>query len=171
MFELSDNYIKHQVAATPIIYYRGRYLYEHGSFALAEVEPEAGFFSYDVDGNYGDYVTQVQLKEDGIETACDCPYPEKGCKHTVAVLLHVRDHLERMKAAAPLEPSEEPFLSPEEIRKQAIADRESRAKTESFEVTEGEMYKGIHLIETKLGRQYEVTLHDPEEWGGALHLP
>ncbi|HKI49454.1 MAG TPA: DEAD/DEAH box helicase [Desulfobacteria bacterium] len=171
MFELTESFIKSKIAHTPLIYHRGRYLYRHGSFSLSEADPEAGLFSYDVDGSYGDYVTRIIVKEDGIESACDCPYPEKGCKHTVGVLLDVRDHLERRKATAPLEPSDEPYLSPEEIRKQAIADRENRARTESFQLSEGEMLKGIHLIETKKGRQYEVTLHDPEKGEGHCTCP
>ena len=171
MFELTESFIKSKIADTPIIYYRGRYLYQHGSFALSEANPETGLFSYNVDGNYGDYVTRVILKDAGVETACDCPYPEEGCKHTVAVLLDVRDQLARRKLTAPLEPSDEPFLSSEEIRKQAIADRESRARIEDFKVSEGEMLKGIHLIETKRGRQYEVTLHDPEKGEGHCTCP
>jgi len=171
MFELTESYIKSRVADTPLIYYRGRYLYQHGSFALSEADAENGSFSYDVDGNYGDYVTRVVLKDEGLESSCNCPYPENGCKHTVAVLLDVRDQLERQKMTAPLEASEEPYLSPEEIRKQAVADRESRARTEKFEITEGEMLKGIHLVENKLGRQYEVTLHDPEKGSGHCTCP
>ncbi len=41
-------------------------------------------------------------------------------------------------------------------------DRKHRAKVETFEVTEGEMFKGEHLLETTMGKQYTVTLHDPE---------
>ena len=171
MFELTESFIKSKIAHTPLIYHRGRYLYRHGSFSLSEADPETGLFSYDVDGSYGDYVTRINVKEDGIESACDCPYPEKGCKHTVAVLLDVRDQLERRKQTAPLEPSDEPYLSPEEIRQQAISDRESRARTEKFEITEGEMLKGIHLVETTVGRQYEVTLHDPEKGMGHCTCP
>ncbi|MCP4577442.1 MAG: DEAD/DEAH box helicase family protein [Deltaproteobacteria bacterium] len=171
MFELTETFIKSRIADTPIIYYRGRYLYEHGSFALADADPEAGLFSYDVDGNYGDYVTRIVLMDDGVESSCDCPYPENGCKHTVAVMLDVRDQMERRKQTAPLEPSDEPFLSPEEIRKQALADRESRARTEEFKLSEGEMLKGVHMIETKKGRQYEVTLHDPGKGEGHCTCP
>ena len=171
MFELTESYVKSRIADTPIIYYRGRYLYEHGSFALSDADPDAGLFSYDVDGSYGDYVTRITLKDEGVETSCDCPYPEKGCKHTVGVLLDVRDQMERRKQTAPLEPSDEPFLNPEEIRKQALADRESRARTEEFKVSEGEMLKGVHMIETKKGRQYEVTLHDPEKGEGHCTCP
>ena len=101
MFELTESYIKHRIADTPLIYYRGRYLYEHGSFALSESEFETGNFTYDVDGSYGDYVTRIRLQDEGVESSCDCPYPGKGCKHTVAVLLHVRDQMERFKAEPP----------------------------------------------------------------------
>ena len=171
MFELTESYIRDQIADTPIIYKRGINLYRHGSFVLSEGDTENGSFSYEVDGNYGDYVTRVNLDAERVRTTCDCPYPGLGCKHTVAVLLDIRDRLERSKMTAPQEPSEEPFLTPEEIRKQAIADRESRAKTEKFEITEGEMLKGIHLVETKAGRQYEVTLHDPEKGMGHCTCP
>ncbi|EFK07303.1 SNF2 family N-terminal domain protein [delta proteobacterium NaphS2] len=171
MFELTESYIKNQIADTPVIYKRGINLYQHGSFVLSETDTENGSFSYEVDGNYGDYVTRVILDTERVRTSCDCPYPGVGCKHTVAVLLDIRDRLERHKITESLEPSEEPFLTPEEIRKQAIADRESRARTEKFEITEGEMLKGIHLVETKLGRQYEVTLHDPEKGEGHCTCP
>ncbi len=171
MFELSEPLIRKHIADTPVIYKRGLNLYQHGSFVLSEADPEKGLFAYRVDGSYGDYVTRIYVKDDGVETSCSCPYPGKGCKHTVAVLLDVRDQLGRWKPAGPVEPSEEPFLSPEEIRGQALADRESRARTEHFTVTEGEMLKGIHLIETKVGRQYEVTLHDPENGLGHCTCP
>ena len=171
MLELTESFIKREIADTPVIYKRGVNLYHHGSFVLSSVNLDEGMFSYQVDGNYGDYVTRVALDADRVRTSCDCPYPGLGCKHTVAALLDVRDQMERRKLAAPLEPSEEPFLTPEEIRKQAIADRESRARTEKFEITEGEMLKGIHLIETGRGRQYEVTLHDPEKGEGHCTCP
>ena len=171
MFELTESYIKNQIADTAIIYKRGLNLYQHGSFVLSEADPDNGLFSYQVDGNYGDYITRIVLEPERVKTSCDCPYPGVGCKHTVAVLLDVRDQLVRRKQTAPLEPSDEPFLSPEEIRKQAVADRESRARTEEFNVLEGEMLKGIHLIETKRGRQYEVTLHDPEKGVGHCTCP
>ena len=171
MFELTESYIKNQIADTPVIYKRGMNLYQHGSFVLSETDTENGSFSYEVDGNYGDYVTRVILDDNWVRTSCSCPYPGLGCKHTVAVLLDIRNRIERSKITDSLEPEEEPFLTPDEIRKQAIADRESRAKTEKFEITEGEMLKGIHLIETKLGRQYEVTLHDPEKGEGHCTCP
>jgi hypothetical protein len=103
MFELTEAYIKNHISDTPIIYHRGRYLYQHGSFVLSVVNPETGLFSYDVDGNYGDYVTRIIVKDEGVETSCDCPYPGEGCKHTVGVLLDVRDQLERRKLTAPLQ--------------------------------------------------------------------
>ncbi len=171
MIELTESLIRDHIADTSVIYRRGVNLYQHGSFVLAESDPEKGSFSYRVDGSYGDYTTRVLLKESGVETSCSCPYPGKGCKHTVAVLLDVRDQLDRWKPIGPPELTEEPFLTPEEIRKQALADRESRARTEAFTVSEGEMLKGIHLIQTKAGKQYEVTLHDPENGKGHCTCP
>jgi uncharacterized Zn finger protein len=103
MFELTETYIKNQIADTPIIFKRGVNLYHHGSSILSEGDNENGSFSYEVDGNYADYVTQVILDTERVRTSCDCPYPGFGCKHTVAVLLDIRDRLERSKMAAPLE--------------------------------------------------------------------
>jgi hypothetical protein len=56
---------------------------------------------------------------------------------------------------------EEPFLSAEEIKTQALDDRRKRARIEQFAVTLGDMFKGDHLLTTPKGRQYHVTLHDP----------
>jgi superfamily II DNA or RNA helicase len=104
----------------------------------------------------------------------DCPYPGTGCKHTVAALLDASTILSRWKSAATgkeTETTEEAWLSPEEIRALAMEDRNTRARRESFTVTPGEMIKGEHLVETANGRQYVVTLHDPENGSGHCSCP
>jgi hypothetical protein len=108
---------------------------------------------------------------DHLETSCDCSYPGEGCKHIVAVLLDVMNVIKQWKKLAESasghieEPSDE-FLTPDEIRELALDDRRSRAGTETFEINGGQMIKGAHLVETKNGRQYTVTLHDPEGRAG-----
>ena len=176
MLDLTREFIKKQVSDSAIIYERGIAIYEHGAFTLHEADPENGFFSYDVDGNYGDYTTQVRLFEDRIETACDCPYPGTGCKHTVAALLDARDIVQQWKlssriTADTVKPVQEPFLTSEEIRQQALEDRKTRARNEVFTVVEGEMIKGEHLVETAYGRQYVVTLHNPQDEKGHCTCP
>jgi hypothetical protein len=127
-----------------------------------------------MDGNYGDYTVSLALTQDTVNTACDCPYPGTGCKHTVAALLDASTILGRWKSAMTqkqAEVADDAWLNPDEIRTLALDDRKARARRETFTVTPGEMIKGEHLLETATGRQYTVTLHHPESGTGALQLP
>lgn len=186
MLDLSHNYIRKHVAYSDVIYQRGVRIYEDGAFMCVDADREKGWFQYDVDGNYGDYTTRVQFLKDGLNSSCDCPYPGKGCKHTVAVLLDIYDRLSGwtqelpQKADGAARPSpqafaeptpQSPYLTADEIRAQALEDRRKRAKNEAFDVVEGDMYKGEHLVETPQGRQYQVTLHDPEAGRGHCTCP
>ena len=181
--QLSPEFIRKKVAFSDIIYQRGVGIYENGSYMCTEADPGKGWFVYDVDGNYGDYITKVQLLSEGVNSSCDCPYPGKGCKHTVAVLLDICERLEgrreekRQKEDAELEEEYtaaddgSPYLTPEEIRKQALEDRKKRARHEEFKVSLGEMYKGEHLLKTPKGKKYTVTFHDPETGAGHCSCP
>ena len=165
MFDLDVDFIRNHVADTPVIFKRGTAIYEYGAFLLDEADMNSGRFVYEVDGNFGDYTTSVQFLEDSVDTSCDCPYPGTGCKHTVAVLLDVMQVIAGRKiAGAACVPETsvpaEPYLTPEEIKAQALEDRRQRARSEHFSITEGEMLKGEHLVETSAGRQYTVTLND-----------
>ncbi|MFO7987193.1 MAG: SNF2-related protein [Desulfatiglandaceae bacterium] len=168
--------IKDRVADSPAIYQRGIGLYENGSFFLKESDPEQGYFTYHVDGNYGDYQTEIRIHNGDLTYACTCPYPGEGCKHTVAALLHARDVLDRWNTPvetpkAGEDPDTEKYLTGDEIRAQAIEDRKKRAQSENFTVHEGDTYKGEHLLETALGKQYTVTLHDPVQGKGHCSCP
>ncbi|MGA1826144.1 MAG: SNF2-related protein, partial [bacterium] len=176
MFQLTDHYISDQVADSRIIYQRGVRIFECGSFFCSEANPKTGRFVYDIDGTYGDYTAFVQFQDNGIEYACDCPYPGLGCKHMVAVLLDIQDQLDQFKPLAPPQSSrddepQEPYLSPQEIKELALEDRKKRAHQEKFHVTLGDMLKDVHLIETPKGKQYCITLHDPENSKGHCTCP
>jgi superfamily II DNA or RNA helicase len=176
MFELTPDFIRKNVAFSDVIFQRGTKLYEYGSFACTDADIKRGAFVYEVDGNHGDYTTRVQLMTDGLNSSCDCPYPGKGCKHTVAVLLDVYDRVNAWKSALPDKiEAEEPigtaFLLPDEIRNLALEDRRKRAKQESFKIVWGDMFKGEHLVEAPSGRQYVVTLHDPAQERGHCTCP
>ncbi len=175
MIELSKDYIRQKVADTALIFERGIQLYEYGAFLCKEANPERGRFIYEVDGSYGDYTAEVALNDTDLSTRCDCPYPGRGCKHTVAVLLDVHNRVSgwvrpEVKVEA-LDPPEEPYLTPEEIKAQALEDRKKRASEGPLSVTLGDMYKGEHLVETPQGKQYTVTLHDPVETRGHCTCP
>ncbi|MBW2063751.1 MAG: DEAD/DEAH box helicase family protein [Deltaproteobacteria bacterium] len=174
MLDLTCDFVRKEVADSAIIYRRGVEIYENGSFFLREADKEKRWFVYEVDGNYGDYTVEIKFSNGRVETSCDCPYPGTGCKHTVATLLDTRDIMERWQAAsseAATPEALEPYLSAEEIREQALEDRRLRALHESFKVTEGEMLKGEHLVESASGKQYIVTLHDPEKEKGHCTCP
>jgi hypothetical protein len=135
------------------------------------LDPDNGLFEYAVDGSYGDYTIQIQTNGDGLETRCDCPYPGEGCKHIVAALLDISQNIQyRDTAAANAEP-ESPYLSPEEIRAQALEGRKKRARTEKLQITPGDMFKGEHLVETPAGRHYTVIFHDPANGMGRCSCP
>lgn len=168
MVNLTAEFIRREVADSAVVYKRGQHLYRNGAYALQERNLEKGFFAYEVDGNYGDYVTTVEMTDGSVKTSCDCPYPGTGCKHTVGILLHLRDLLKQWGEAGEID---DPCLTPEEIRESALEDRMTRAKTETLRMTEGDMLKGEHLVETAAGRQYTVTLHDPLEGRGHCSCP
>ena len=173
MAAVDFEYIRRDVADTEVIFSRGRRIYEGGAFVCREADLKAGRFSYEVDGAHGDYISEVEIQEEGATYTCDCPYPGTGCKHVVAVMLDALDRLEtgsRGPGKMDVE-AEGDFLTPDEIREKALEDRRSRARNEGFTVTPGEMLKGDHLLESKDGRQYVVTLHDPDRGLGHCSCP
>ncbi len=174
MIDLSNDFIRRHIADSAIIFQRGVQIYQHGSFTLEESRPEEGLFLYTIDGNYGDYTTRIQFNDETVETSCNCPYPGNGCKHTVAALLDARDIVERWRSVAEsavAEDTPEPYLAPEEIKALALEDRKKRARSETFSVTEGDMFKGEHLVTNTQGKSYTVTLHDPEQGKGHCTCP
>jgi len=179
MLELNRTYIRREIADSEIIYQRGIRLFEHGAFMLADADPANGCFDYQVDGSFGDYNIHIQLTAEGVSTACDCPYPGAGCKHTVAALIDAGTILadwrrrESVDTPAPLldRDKQGEILTAAEIKAQALEDRKKRARSELFTVTAGDMLKGEHLVETEAGRQYTVTFHDPTGPSGHCTCP
>ncbi|OQY51386.1 MAG: helicase [Desulfobacteraceae bacterium 4572_89] len=178
MQTISKDQIKNKIADTPLIFYRGLNTYEHGSYFLAKKDIAQKLFTYEFDGTFGNYTTQIHLKRDQIDMECDCPYPGQGCRHVVAAFLNARDVMARNtiqeELLSDLEvkiDSEDPNLSEEEIRAQALSDRKKRALSEKFTMVRGDMFKGDHLVINKQNRQYTVTLHDPEKGVGHCSCP
>jgi superfamily II DNA or RNA helicase len=168
---LNPEYIRSRVADTDIIFKRGQRLFEYGACVGRSLDPDNGLFEYAVDGSYGDYTIRIRTNGDGLETSCDCPYPGEGCKHIVAALLDISQNIQYREAAAAEPEPQSPYLSPEEIRAQALEDRKKRARTEKLQITPGDMFKGEHLVETPAGRQYTVIFHDPANGMGRCSCP
>ncbi len=170
MVAIQPDVIRH-VAATPLIYKRGESLYKQGLYRCLLDEADDGRYVYEIDGNFGTYTITVKLSG-SLSDDCDCPYPERGCKHVVAILFDLMDRQGSSvseKVEADVQQSE--YLSPQEIRDQALEDRAKRARTQEFSVRQGEMYKGDHLVTTASGYQYRVTLHDPSAPAGHCSCP
>lgn len=159
------------IADSKVIYKRGEALFRSGTLRCTEQHPEDNHFLYEVDGNYGDYRIDIRWIGARLLSSCDCPYPGDGCKHVVAVLLDLLNQAERQQTAPRPAAEADDFLDADEIRRQAVEDRQKRAKKEAFTVTTGDMLKGDHLIETTKGRQYQVTLHDPATGRGHCTCP
>ncbi len=159
------------IADSKIIFQRGEDLYRYGAYHRIDYDQQNGEYVYEVDGNFGDYTTEVNIGKE-ITFDCDCPYPGEGCKHVVAVLLDLLDIVDELPPKPPLPATEEErFLLPEEIKQQAMDDRNKRARVEQFTVTLGDMFKGDHLLTTPKGKQYQVTLHNPVVGTGHCSCP
>ena len=172
MLTLSKDHIKNKIADTQLIYYRGLNTYEHGSYFLSQKNLAQKSFTYEFDGTLGNYTTFIHIKADEVETSCNCPYPRQGCRHVVAASLNAGEILARKDVQKELfsDPAE-PYLTRAEIKAQALADRKKRAVSETFTPVRGDMFRGDHLVINKAGRQYTVTLHDPEKALGHCSCP
>lgn len=172
MHTLSKDHIKNNIADTKLIFYRGLNTYHHGSYFLSKKDIAQKQFTYEFDGNVGNYTAQIHFKGDQVETACDCPYPRNGCRHVVAAILNAGDILAKYKPEEEVfQDQEDPNLSEEEIKAQALGDRKKRALSEKFTTIRGDMFKGDHLVINQRSRQYNVTLHDPEKGFGHCSCP
>ncbi len=172
MLTLSKDYIKNKIADTKLIFYRGLNTFQHGSYFLAKKNLAQKSFTYEFDGTFGNYTTLIHIKQNKLDASCNCPYPRQGCRHVVAASINAGELLARKEIPKELFPDQaEPYLDKAEIKAQALADRKKRAGSETFTPVRGDMFKGNHLVINKAGRQYTVTLHDPEKSAGHCSCP
>jgi len=168
---LSPTTIQHDIADSDIIYRRGLAIFESGALLRIPMD-SADNHHYRYDGSYGDYEITIDSNSDGTyRYYCSCPYPGDGCKHIVASFLDLEHRSFESNTIKPANPLEEKYLSYEEIKTQAIKDREKKAKNERFRLIMGDTYKGEHLVETSTGRSYTVTFHDPTSGRGHCTCP
>jgi SNF2 family DNA or RNA helicase len=174
MEQLTKEYIREHISNSKVIFKRGENIFHMGNYSVDSFDFESGYFSYTVDGNYGNYTVTVTLKN-GIKTTCDCPYPYGGCKHIVAVCLDIVDKLIAADRSSSESESykckEADYLTYNEIRDNVINSRKKSAKTEEMKIVWGENCKGEHLVITKNKKQYTVTIHDPEKEKGVCSCP
>lgn len=169
--QLSPTTIQEYVADSEVIYRRGVAIHEQGGLLRIPMEnPDTHLYRYD--GDYGDYEITIEKNSAGnYRFDCSCPYPGDGCKHVVAAFLDICHRDFASPASEPDEPLEEKYLTYDEIRAQAMKDREKRAQNEGFRLITGDTFKGEHLVETPTGRSYTVTFHDPVSGKGHCSCP
>jgi len=161
------------LADSAIIFKRGESLHRNGAFRKINGDSVDGHYLYEVDGNFGNYHTKISVNG-GIKTQCNCPYPGNGCKHIIAILLELFDEQEsanRGYVEDHIQDNESVYLSYEEIKTQALEDRYRRGRNEELTLSVGDMLKGDHLVTTKKGKQYQVTLHNPVDDLGHCSCP
>ena len=172
MISLSRDFIKREIADTPLIFERGLDTFRHGSYFLSEKDMGNGRFTYAFDGTLGTYITKIAIIGDRIETSCTCPYPKPGCRHAVAAALNAASLLAKTPVQESLFPdTETPYLSQAEIRQAALAERKERARSETFIPDRGDMFKGDHHVISRRKRRYTVCLHDPAKAQGHCSCP
>ncbi len=173
MHALSDITIRETLADSPLIFDRGKQTWKNGSYFLSHKDPDTSTFTYQFDGTYGTYTTTIQVRETHIQAQCSCPYPGQGCRHAVAAALHARALLVAPRVQEELFPSDRQtrFLTPEEIREQALEDRRHRSRTDQFQAVRGDMFTGDHKVISKDSRTYTVCLHDPVNAKGHCSCP
>ncbi len=172
----SKRKIKNEIADSAIIFHRGNDIYEKGELLFKGRDNKKSELEFGYDGNYGDYTQVLSYKNGSLSWfSCDCPYPGNGCKHIVAAFLTTIDmEFSRLMDERSLPPDDKEIpvnFTYDEIREQALEDREKRAKKEEFEVVLGDMYKGEHLIITLTKKQYSVVIHKPETGEGHCNCP
>jgi non-specific serine/threonine protein kinase len=81
----------------PVIYERGITYYHQGRVQVDVVDEE--YASATVNGRGGVYDVRIELDRNRLYFYCDCPYAADGkiCKHCVATVAAVRDHLRRSR--------------------------------------------------------------------------
>ncbi|WDP92031.1 MAG: DEAD/DEAH box helicase [Desulfobacter sp.] len=172
MKSLSDAYIRDTLADSPMIFDRGKQTCENGSYFLSERDRATRDFVYEFDGRFGQYTTRVEFLETKIRASCTCPYPGRGCRHVVAAALNARELLLKPRVQQELFPdTADPYLSGNDIRELALAERKERAATENFTPIRGDMFTGDHKVISKERRTYTVCLHDPANARGHCSCP
>ncbi len=158
--KLTKDFIKQKISDNDTIYKRGESIYFLGAFRLREATENK--YIYSVDGSYGEYSVTVEINKDAVTTSCDCPYPKKGCKHTIAACLDITEK-QKTENNTSINIIEEKCLTAEEIRLDALKSREKSAKTDELVLIEGDSIKGEHTVVNKQSKTYTVTIYDPEE--------
>jgi len=172
MLTLSKDYIKNQISDSFLIFHRGEDLYHYGSFFLSHGNSRENKFIYEVDGNYGDYKTQIDLNDDHLLFSCTCPYPGDGCKHVVAALFDIMENqMESQESEEISMEDETAYFSKDEIKEQALSDRNKRAELEKFTIIRGEMIKGYHKVINQNHKEYQLCIHDPNIGTGHCSCP
>ena len=70
------------------------YGYFNDGAVYPDIEISVGKYELEVSGSYGKYGVEIAQRDNKIEGWCNCPYDQGTCKHIIASLLHLQNHVE-----------------------------------------------------------------------------
>lgn len=150
-----------------LAYQSGNALYLKNQCVLQSREGD--HFAYTVEDNYQDFQTDLFFDEDNkkVEMQCNCK-AEGICSHKVSALLQLHEDLsqeldeERKKGMK---------YTREGMIKRVMAEREEKAKNETFQLDFADNMYGEHLITNQRNKVYHLTFYDFEEKQGYCSCP
>lgn len=75
--------------------------YEYFSAGAVYPNVKVGHGKYELEcsGNYGEYEIVIKKEGNKVKASCDCPYDDGTCKHIIASLLYLQNHVSTLKEA------------------------------------------------------------------------
>lgn len=150
-----------------LAYQTGNALYLNNQCVLQSREGE--HFAYTVEDNYQDFHTDIffDFSDKKVEMQCNCN-AEGYCSHKVSALLQLHEDLSQ-------ELNEKPKVGMKYTRDgmitRVMAEREEKAKNESFQLDFADNIYGEHLITNQQNRSYKLTFYDFDKEQGYCSCP
>ncbi len=148
-------------------YQAGNALYMNNQCVLQS--REGAHFAYTVEDNYQDFQTDVffDSAENKIELHCNCN-AEAFCSHKVSALFQLHEDLSQELAD---EPKKGMKYTREGMIKRVMAERETKAKTEKYQLDLADNMYGEHVITNQQNRSYILTFYNFENKQGYCSCP
>ncbi len=130
---------------------------------------EGDHFAYTVEDNYQDFETDIFFDDDNkkVELQCNCN-AEGFCSHKVSALLQLHEDLSQETNQGLKEGMK---YTREGMINRVMAEREEKAKNESFQLDFADNIYGEHLITNQRNKTYNLTFYDFEKKQGYCSCP
>jgi len=150
-----------------LAYQTGNALYLNNQCALQSREGE--HFAYTVEDNYQDFETDIFFDDakKKVDLQCNCN-AEGICSHKVSALLQLHEDLSQETDQGLKEGMK---YTREGMINRVMAEREEKAKNESFQLDFADNIYGEHLITNQRNKTYNLTFYDFEKKQGYCSCP